>query len=86
MKLFEYMASGVLIVASNLPSLREVLSDGKNALLCDPGNTEALAGTLCRALSNVEIGQVVAKQALVDVKQYTWRKRAKSILKFVNEV
>jgi glycosyltransferase involved in cell wall biosynthesis len=83
MKLFEYMASGVPIVASNLPSLREVLSDGKNALLCDPGNTEALAGTLCRALSNVEIGQVIAKQALVDVKQYTWRKRAKSILKFV---
>ena len=36
LKLFEYMASGRPIVASDLPSLREVLADGRNALLVEP--------------------------------------------------
>ena len=33
LKLFEYMASDVPIIASDLPSIREILSNGDNAIL-----------------------------------------------------
>src|SRR5262249_13241169 len=44
LKLFEYMAAGRPIVASDLPSLREVLTGGRNAVLVPPDDPGALAG------------------------------------------
>ena len=43
LKLFEAMAGGRPIVASDLQSIREVLEDGANALLVPPGDAKALA-------------------------------------------
>jgi glycosyltransferase involved in cell wall biosynthesis len=40
------LALGKCIVASDLPVFREILTDGDNALLVDPENTEALASAL----------------------------------------
>ena len=42
LKMFEYMAQGKAIVASDLPMLREVLRNGENALLCDSDDPAAL--------------------------------------------
>ncbi len=44
LKLFEYLAAGRPIVASDLPALREVLRDGANAWLVPPDDAAALAG------------------------------------------
>ncbi len=45
LKLFEAMACGRPIVASDLPSIGEVLEDGENALLVPPGDATALRGS-----------------------------------------
>lgn len=82
LKLFAYMASGKPIVASDLPSLREVLSE-KNALLVRPDDPDALAEGIRYALAHPEEAARRAAQALEDVKQYTWESRAKSILAFI---
>ncbi len=49
LKLFEYLAMGRPIVASDLPAFREVLTDRQNAVLFEPGSAAALA----RAIRNV---------------------------------
>jgi len=82
LKLFSYMASGRPIVASDLPSLREVLSE-KNAFLVAPDDSEALAAGIRYALEHPEEAKKRATQALEDVKRYTWESRAKHILDFV---
>ena len=46
------MAAGVPIVASDLPSIREVLTDGDNALLVPPDDPDALASAIRRLLVN----------------------------------
>ena len=51
LKLFEYMASGRPIVASDLPALREVLRPDENAILVEAGNADALAAGICAACS-----------------------------------
>ncbi len=75
LKLFEYMASNVPIVASDLPSLREVLNE-QNAVLVSPDNPNALAQGIESAFGRDDL----ARSALRDVEKYSWDERAKSIL------
>jgi|SRR3989344_9061093 len=82
LKLFEYMASGKPIVASNLPSLREVLND-KNAFFFEPDNPKDLADAIKKILENRNLSNMISKQAFEDVKNYTWQKRAEKILNFI---
>lgn len=81
MKLFEYMASGTPIVASNLPSIREVLN-GNNSILVEPDNPIALASSIKDVLVNVTSAKVHGQQAYKDVLEYSWTKRAQKILDF----
>ncbi len=85
LKLFTYMASGVPIVASDLPSLREVLSE-KNAFIVSPDDPEALALGIRQALENPDDAETRARQARLDVVDYTWENRAKRILSFIKIV
>lgn len=81
-KLFEYMASGVPIIASNLPSIREILND-RNAIMVEPDNERAMADTILSALTHGEAMNQRASQALVDVGPFTWQKRAHAIVEFL---
>jgi glycosyltransferase involved in cell wall biosynthesis len=83
LKLFDYMAAGVPIVASDLPSLREVLRDGDNALLVAPGDAAAAAGAIDRLLADPALARRLASQALLDVRAYTWDARAARLLEFL---
>ncbi len=83
-KMFEYMASGVPIVASDLPSIREILN-GKNAVLVKPDSPEDFKRGIETILHNKELAHIISKQALLDVKEYTWEKRAEKILDFIKK-
>ncbi|MCG3697534.1 glycosyltransferase family 4 protein [Aliarcobacter butzleri] len=84
LKLFEYMASKKPIVASNLPSICEVLENKKNAVLCEPDNPKDLADKINWVLEN-DCTDIV-NQAYVDVQEYTWDKRAKNIKDFMEKL
>jgi glycosyltransferase involved in cell wall biosynthesis len=76
LKLFEYMASSRPIVASDLPSIREVLTDGRNALLVEAGSATAIAAGLRRIAADRGLGERLAAEARQDVREYTWAARA----------
>ena len=79
LKMFEYMAAKRPIVASSLVSVREVIEDGVNGILVEPGVISELADGIKRAL---EPGaEELAKNALNKVKYYQWSERAERILK-----
>ena len=79
LKLFEYMAAGRPIVASDLPSIREVLTDKRNALLIAPGDPQALTAAIRRLKDDRALGRRLATQALSDAAEYTWTKRAERL-------
>jgi glycosyltransferase involved in cell wall biosynthesis len=79
LKLFEYMAAMRPIVASDLPSLREILNE-KNAIFFEANNSQALAKAIERALSDTELTTSIVRQAAHDVQDYTWDKRAACII------
>jgi glycosyltransferase involved in cell wall biosynthesis len=79
LKLFEYMASGRPIVASDLPSIREVLRDGESAILVNAGDAQALTDGLRRLRDDQALGARLARRALEEVSRYTWDERARRL-------
>ena len=86
LKLFEYMEAGKPIVASDLPSIREVLRDGVNAVLVTPGEAGALADGLRRVLDDRGLAERVARQAFDDAVLYAWAQRAERLEHLFREV
>ena len=82
LKLFEYMASGTPIVATDLPSVREILYDGDNAVLVTPGEPQALAAGIQRVLSHAELAAHIGRRARANAAQHTWMERARRIERF----
>jgi len=81
MKMFEYMASKRPIVASDLPSIREILNE-ENAVLVKSDDPEALVGGIKEILQSPEFSAKLSTKAFSDVQNYTWRKRAEKICIF----
>ncbi len=80
LKLFEYMACGIPIVASDLPVFREILIHEKNALLFNADSPKSLAENVQRVLEDQELAQHLAREAKQDAREYTYDKRATKIL------
>ena len=83
LKLFDYMAAGVPIVASDLPALREVLRHDENAVLVRPDDPAALAVAIQRLLDDPALAARLARQAHDDARAYTWDARAARLLEFL---
>jgi glycosyltransferase involved in cell wall biosynthesis len=79
MKMFEYLASGRAILASDLPVFREVLTD-ENAVFCPPDNVNMWKGALQALLDDPSRRAALSKQALLDAQKYSWTERARRIL------
>jgi glycosyltransferase involved in cell wall biosynthesis len=85
LKAFEYMAAGRPVVASDLPSLREIFENEQNALLVAPDDGDALARGIERVLSDGALSERLATAARRRVRSHTWRRRAEAILRFARE-
>ena len=82
LKLFQYMASGVSIVAADLPSIREILSD-EMAFRFEPDNEHDLAPRIRYVISHKEEASKKAVRAVEEVRRYTWDARVRSILSHI---
>lgn len=86
MKLFEYMAAGRAIVASDLPAWSDVVADGETALLLPPDVVPAWSQAIDRLRLDSDLraslGARAREQAL---KEYTWDVRAERILAHIQK-
>lgn len=80
MKVFEYMASGRIIVGEAFPTILEVLTDGKDAYLAIPDSFNLLVQKLRTALNQENHGSMAAKSRNQALRKYTWTNRAKKII------
>lgn len=86
LKLFEYMAAGRAIVASDLPAWSDVVADGETAVLVPPDDVPAWSDAISRLRLDRDLrsrlGQHAREKALED---YTWDVRAERILAHIQE-
>ena len=84
LKLFTYMASGIPIVSSDLPSIREIVSE-RDTFFFRPDDAKDLASRIEYVLSHSEEAKEKAREAKQKVQQYTWQERARKILASILE-
>ena len=84
LKLFEYMAMGKAIVASDLPALRIILEDRRDALLVSPGSPDALAAAIGELLVDPALRDRIGTHArMLSEASFSWTERSKRIGQFV---
>ena len=86
LKLFEYMAAGRAIVASDLPSIGEILADDVNALLVAPGDATALASAIRRLAADAALRARLGAAARTAVRDYSWARRAERLEQLFTQV
>jgi glycosyltransferase involved in cell wall biosynthesis len=80
-KLFEYMAMGKGIVASRLGQIGDVLTDGENALLVEPGDAKGLSEAITRLAEDRELRKELGGRArAAAIARHTWQQNAQGVL------
>jgi len=81
LKLFEYMALARAIVAPDQPNIREVLEDGRDAILFMPEEEGSFAAALMRLVDDPSLRAKVAAGATETLarREFTWRRNAERV-------
>ncbi len=83
LKLFEAMAAGRVVIASDLPAVREVLVDGVNGLLVPADRPEAWVDAVQTVRRNSESAIRLAARAREDAREYSWQERARRMVEWL---
>ena len=88
LKLFEYLALGRAIVAPDQPNIREVLTDGVNALLFDPADPAGLTGAIERLSTDDALRTRLAAAArdTIALRGYTWTGNAARVTRLFEDL
>jgi glycosyltransferase involved in cell wall biosynthesis len=80
-KLFEYMAMGKGIIASNLDQLSEVLEHGRSAWLVPPGSASELATAILLLAQDAGLRSRLGESARASaIAHHTWKQNAERVL------
>ncbi len=86
-KLFEYMAMGKGIVASDLDQIGEVLEHGRAAKMVVPGDVDGLADGLEALIESPELRTILGAEARrLAVERHTWRGHTRRIVERLSEL
>ena len=87
LKLFEYMACGVPVVAAEVGQIAEVVRDGETGLLYPPGDADALVAACDRLLADPPLRRRVGEAAAKEVHtRYTWDHNAAHVVELARSL
>lgn len=80
LKIFEYMNANKLIIADGFITIKEVLKDRENALLCQPDNYDSLKSKVQEVIDDKDLLKIGTDNKQLIEKKYSWKRRAELIL------
>lgn len=83
-KLFEYLAAGKPVVSTDLPTIREVVKDGEDAIIVKPDSVGSLQEGLNRVIEDRELAKRLSSNASLKARAFTWEKRVERIFQGCN--
>jgi glycosyltransferase involved in cell wall biosynthesis len=80
-KLFEYAASGRPVIAPRLEPIEELIKDGENGLLVEPGNVNDLAMKILKLAAEPALGVKLGMQLKSEItRAHTWEKNTTKLI------
>ena len=80
-KLFEYMAMGMAIVAPAVPPIREIVTDGETALLFQPGDVASMREAVRRVATDGALRDRLGRNARrAAAERHTWTRNAERVI------
>ena len=79
LKLYLYMGSGRPILAGDTPDVREILEDGRNAVLSRPDCVDSLVAGIVALTGDESLARRIGAASLADSRRFTWGARAGKI-------
>jgi glycosyltransferase involved in cell wall biosynthesis len=79
LKMFDYLSSGNVLIASNMSVYQHILKDNYNCILASPNNFSDWKKKILLILNNKFDIDYIKKNALLTARKYTWRKRVDKI-------
>ena len=83
MKLFEYLSSGVPIVAADLPSIREIVSE-KEVYFFEADNPQSLAQSVQSVFVDPVVAKIKTGASQKKAEEFSWKNRVDKISKFLH--
>lgn len=86
-KLFEYMAAGIPVVASDFPLWRQIIKKTESGLLVDPLDPKAIAQAIRQLLENREEAEKMGRRGRKAIAEtYNWEKEEPKLLKLYEDL
>lgn len=84
--ILEAMAAGLPVVCTDAHGNRDFCHDGKNCLLVEQDNEEALAAAIQRLFNDPKLREKLSREALKTVKNYQWEPVIDRLVGFYDDV
>lgn len=85
LKMFDYMAAKLIIVASDLAVYKHILKNNFNCKLIKVNDDNKWSQTLNEIFKNQKINNLLKKNAYITAQKYTWDDRCNKIIAFANK-
>lgn len=86
-KLFEYMASGIPVIASDFPVFREILDKNKCGLLVNPQEHRSVLDAMMQLIQNTKLRNTMGKNGIGAVRNfYSWESESRKLIGLYSDI
>jgi glycosyltransferase involved in cell wall biosynthesis len=87
LKVYEYMAAGLPVVASEIGQLKGLIGPDNNGVFFEPGNSSSLVQSLIRLIEDPDLCRLMGQNAQQEMfSRYTWDHVAEEIIQSVAKI
>jgi glycosyltransferase involved in cell wall biosynthesis len=83
LKMFDYLSSGKILIASNLKAYDHILKNNENSFLLSNKNISTWKNLIQKIINNPNNFIKIKVNAISTAKKYSWENRAKSFYRFI---